>query len=227
MKMEFDLKTFLDNLSSNPVVEAVNRLKKSELVEVSQHYHLDVKTAMKKAEIRQILVEHFVDENILPESVLETESDVQTGNVELGKLQLEYEMRLKEREVQIREKELETQVKMKEYELKIQELKSTRIQQPTLAFDVAKNIRLVPPFSEKDVDKYFVHFEKVAERCDWPKPVWTLLLQSVLRGKAQEAYSALSSEQSSDFDKVKQAVLKAYELVPEAYRQKFRNTRKK
>ena len=29
-------------------------------------------------------------------------------------------------------------------------------------FDVTKHIRLVPPFQEKEVDKYFFHFEKVA-----------------------------------------------------------------
>ena len=36
----------------------------------------------------------------------------------------------------------------------------------------------------------------------------------------------MSLEQSSDYDKVKELILKAYELVPEAYRQKFRNCRK-
>ena len=42
-------------------------------------------------------------------------------------------------------------------------------------------------------------------------------------GKAREIYTQLSLEQSSDYDKVKELILKAYELVPEAYRQKFRN----
>ena len=56
--------------------------------------------------------------------------------------------------------------------------------------------------------------------------MWTLLLQSVLLGKTREAYLALLVDQSSDYDMVKSAVLKAYELVPEAYRQKFRNSKK-
>ena len=34
---------------------------------------------------------------------------------------------------------------------------------PTKVFDVTKHISLVPPFQEKEVDKYFLHFEKVAE----------------------------------------------------------------
>lgn len=29
-------------------------------------------------------------------------------------------------------------------------------------FDVTRSIRLVPPFSEKEVDKFFTHFERVA-----------------------------------------------------------------
>ena len=58
---------------------------------------------------------------------------------------------------------------------------------------------------------------------NWPKESWVLLLQSVLVGKAQEIYGSLSVEQSSNYEHVKEAFLKAYEPVPEAYRQNFRN----
>ena len=58
---------------------------------------------------------------------------------------------------------------------------------------------------------------------NWPKESWVLLLQSVLVGKAQDIYGYLSVEQSSNYEHVKEAILNAYELVPEAYRQKFRN----
>ena len=93
-------------------------------------------------------------------------------------------------------------------------------------FDVTKHIRLVPPFQEKEVDKYFLHFEKVAENLNWPKEHWTLLLQSVLIGKAREIYTQLAVEQSHHYETVKELILKGYELVPEAYRQKFRNCNK-
>ncbi|KAK3087667.1 hypothetical protein FSP39_008934 [Pinctada imbricata] len=89
-------------------------------------------------------------------------------------------------------------------------------------FDAAKNIRLVPKFKEKSVDKYFPHFEKIAANLKWPRDFWPTLLQSVLIGKAAEVYSALSIAESSDYDKVKDTILRAYQLVPEAYRQKFR-----
>ena len=51
-------------------------------------------------------------------------------------------------------------------------------------------------------------------------------LQSVIIGKAREIYTQLTVEQSSSYDTVKELILKAYELVPEAYRQKFRNSKK-
>jgi len=52
------------------------------------------------------------------------------------------------------------------------------------------------------------------------------VLQSVLTGKTQETYPSLSVEQCSDYDVLKQQVLKACELVPETYRQKLRNAQK-
>ncbi|KAI2644687.1 Transposon Tf2-9 polyprotein [Labeo rohita] len=90
------------------------------------------------------------------------------------------------------------------------------------SFDVSKYIKLVPPFRETEVDSYFVAFERVAGKLRWPKDMWALLLQCSLSGKAQEVCSSLPIESSLDYDLVKSAVLRAYELVPEAYRQKFR-----
>ena len=73
------------------------------------------------------------------------------------------------------------------------------------------------------MDKYFVTFEKIATSLKWPKEFYVILLQSILKGKAQEAYSALSVHKCYCYDTVKKAILKAYELVPEAYRQRFRD----
>ena len=119
--------------------------------------------------------------------------------------------------------EAEKEAAAHEHELKMASLGKPPLSDKASVFDPARNIRLVPPFQEKEVDKYFAHFEKVADSLNWPKESWVLLLQSVLVGKAQEIYGSLSVEQSSNYEHVKEAILKAYELVPEAYRQKFRN----
>ena len=96
----------------------------------------------------------------------------------------------------------------------------------TASRDISRYIRMVPPFSERDVDKYFPHFERVATSLKWPKEIWTSLLQCVLVGKAQEIYASVPLEQSVDYEVVKAAILKAYELVPEAYRQRFPTVQK-
>ncbi len=45
-----------------------------------------------------------------------------------------------------------------------------------------------------------------------------MLLQCKLTGKAQEVCTSLSLEDSLNYDMVKAAIFRTYELVPEAYR---------
>ena len=306
--MSFDLGNFI----AAPSQELLDLAKKSDLLDIVDHYGLpNVKKTMLKHEIKNILIQFFVDEEIFDSSatshILVTQTDLQLREVEMKrqleieKLRLEHEERIRvekaereerirqekaEREERIRletieredrllrekleheklrlemeerekekqreiereklerekrleiekeklkfeneEKERERQFKlrMKEIELNDKSKPKSLPLDTSKTFDVTKHIRLVPPFQEKEVDKYFLQFEKVAENLKWPKEHWTLLLQSVVIGKAREIYTQLSLEQSSNYDKVKELILKGYELVPEAYRQKFRDCRK-
>lgn len=92
--------------------------------------------------------------------------------------------------------------------------------------DLVANLRLVPKFNEQDPDVFFSMFERVAETRAWSDSEQILLLQSVLTGKAQEAYVSLRRDNLA-YREVKAAVLKAFELVPEAYRQRFRSWEKR
>ena len=148
------------------------------------------------------------------------------------KLQLEQErlkIEQKEREDRLA---MEKEIKLKEIEARVQidkdklEKQGPSTSSTQSGFDATKNIRLVPKFKEKEVDKYFLHFEKIANSLKWPKESWTLLLQSVFIGKGREIYSSPAIEQCQSYDAVKKAVLKAYELVPEGYQQKFRSAKK-
>lgn len=89
---------------------------------------------------------------------------------------------------------------------------------PSHVFDVTVNLKLVPPFCEQDPDTFFFFllFERLAVSRNWSDADRTLLLQCILTGKAQQAYSALSVAESRVYVSVKAAVLQAYELVPEA-----------
>ena len=141
-------------------------------------------------------------------------------------LDAKLQMKQKEREGRLT---MEKEIKLKEIEAKVQMVTDKLEKHGSSAssqFDATKNIRLVQKFEEKEVDKYFMDFEKIAKSLKWPKESLTLLLQSVFVGKAREIYSSLSIEQCKNYDAVNKAVLKAYELVQETYRQKFRSAKK-
>ena len=140
------------------------------------------------------------------------------------KLQLEQEkLRFRENEAQREAQCIENEAQ-RQHELRKLELQGKPVENQSI--DITKHIRLVPKFNEEEVGKYFIMFEKVVISLKWEKQVWPILLQSALVGKAQEVYSALPPEQCTDYEVVKSTIIKSYELVPEAYRQKFRNLQK-
>ncbi|KAJ8031746.1 hypothetical protein HOLleu_25047 [Holothuria leucospilota] len=146
-------------------------------------------------------------------------------------MQMQMQKEKEEREMQMqmqREKEArEHEFRLKQLELGVIKGSDPKIGLDTGGlFDVSKHVKFVPKFQEDNVEKFFNHFEKLGEQLKWPRDKWSILIQSNFTGKAQEVYSALSIEDSMDYDKVKKAILQAYELVPEAYRQKFRKYRK-
>ena len=67
-------------------------------------------------------------------------------------------------------------------------------------FDLGKNVLLVLPFNESEVDKYFQHFKQVVQNLKWPTDKWPLLLQNVLKGKAQEANTDLPISECVDYN---------------------------
>ena len=228
-------------LSLPDLAENVKTLKKEDLLALASHFQLTTNSVMKKSEIRELVVQKLIEVSLIEEQNIETikenEGDFHL-QLEMKKLDMqmqredrEFKMQMQrekdQREFEFKKLEMEKEIELEK--LKVQQGRTS--QQHSFAdhrnqFDASKNIRLVPRFMEKSVDKYFPQFEKVAENLKWPKETWTTLLQSVLQGKAAEVYSAMSVADSSDYEKVKTAILKAYELVPEAYRQRFRNYKK-
>ncbi|KAJ8032107.1 hypothetical protein HOLleu_25529 [Holothuria leucospilota] len=220
----------LDKFVASPSVEELDSLKKSEIVKVAKHYGIEFQPLMRKDEIKRYVLEYLVDEGVLPSTVLETAITVPTDNTfELKRLEIEMnkEIRLKEMEREREREERERKKEKEEREMqKEREEREERERRETRGFDVSKHVKFVPKFQEDNVEKFFNHFEKLGEQLKWPRDKWSILIQSNFTGKAQEVYSALSIEDSMDYDKVKKAILQAYELVPEAYRQKFRKYRK-
>ena len=198
----------LSDFTASPSQELLDLAKKSDLLDIADHYGLpNIRKTMLKHEIKNILIQFFVDEEIFDSSatsqILVTQTDLQLREleikrqVEMEKLRLEHEDRIRmetleredrllrekleheklrlemeerekekqremEREkleqqerIEIEKEKLHFELKMKELELEGKSKSKPLPLDSGKSFDVTKHIRLVPPFQEKEVDKYF------------------------------------------------------------------------
>ena len=74
-----------------------------------------------------------------------------------------------------------------------------------------------------DVEHFLLTFERIAAACRWPKADWVFRLIPLLTGKARGAYVHMDIDDSLEYDEVKTAILKKYDINPETYRQRFRS----
>ena len=105
---------------SEPCEDTFYDLKKDELISLAKHFKLEVKKAMRKHQIQNIIVEHLVSLKVFEETVLET---VEASDPELKKLQLQLEFkklemqeRLEMEEKQRQEREQQRQFEREERE---------------------------------------------------------------------------------------------------------------
>ena len=81
--------------------------------------------------------------------------------------------------------------------------------------------------STDNVEHFLATFERIATQQKWPKEVWATQVAGLLTGKAMAAYAALTPGDAVTYEKVKEAILRRYEINEETYRQRFRQDRKK
>uniref|UniRef100_A0A8C1RHP2 Gypsy retrotransposon integrase-like protein 1 n=1 Tax=Cyprinus carpio TaxID=7962 RepID=A0A8C1RHP2_CYPCA len=241
----------LDKFFAAPSDQVLDTLTKEQLCDVSEHYNfeLGLRKNAKLSQIRQVVRTKLAERKVLPSiaSMDELEPEgASTPRASLGESRsnfgLTFEQQKELLEMQQREREAERQL---EYN-KIKSDREIALERfrliaegkiisdtggdvpigPARTPDISNMARLLPRFNEKDPDVFFSLFESVADDRGWSDSERTLLLQSVLVGKAQEAFIALSVPERKIYKSVKDAVLKVYELVPEAYRLRFRNWKK-
>ncbi|XP_060753832.1 uncharacterized protein LOC132864434 [Neoarius graeffei] len=229
--------SIVDDFVATPSVETFNLLTKIQLLDIAERYKVPLISEDKRSKsLMQLVVKAaLIKAQVLPEEEATPPSPAAAAEVtyeqqkELLRLQME-KTRL-EYDKEIEKRRLDREVEL--FKLDVERQRLALIERGKMPagtpgeFDVARSLKLVPKFDEAKVETFFTLFERVANAYHWPDVERTLLLQCTLTGRAQEAYSALDGTESLKYDSVKQAVLKAYELVPEAYRQKFRSMRKR
>ncbi|XP_066979099.1 uncharacterized protein [Macrobrachium rosenbergii] len=126
-------------------------------------------------------------------------------------LELEHQRQLNELEIERETKRASILLKTKQDEKQIPD-----------PFDLIKATKLVPEFNERDPEVFFKTFEDTAATLNWPKDKWVLLIRNHLKGKASFVASQLLT--NKDYDSIKKAILDAYAITVEGYRQNFRNS---
>ena len=222
--------SLVEDFIRTPSVSLLDKCTKEQLLRIAEHYKIEVQDKRVKVKVKIFLMDSLVTQAVLPEEADTSEDEAEEGKKVLfssAPLSFEQQKELLEMKLQ-HEKEME-QIKQKTELLKL-ELEQEKLKMSVREkkqFDVGSNLKLLPKFSESDPDLFFSLFERVADARDWSDSERTLLLQCVITGKAQEAYASLTVMESKNYEMVKSTVLRAYELVPEAYRQRFRNLKKK
>jgi len=85
----------------------------------------------------------------------------------------------------------------------------------------------MPYFDEEHdfMDSYLSRFERFATCQRWNKVDWALYLSALLRGRALDVYSRLPADQANNYDQLKAALLKRYQLSADGFKVRFRSAK--
>ena len=246
----------VEDFVSAPSAEFVEQCTKEQLLKLAEHYNMYVLDKRLKENVKAIVMANLYDLGLkksmtvpLDERTAAVSVDAQDAGSNLTFEQQKELLTLKFQSEKLKELELEqlrrkadlgktlALEKLRQHtelaRLDLETQRMTLIKEGRLpggrggdSGDIVSSLRLVPKFNERDVDMFFDLFERVADARNLSDADRIVLLQCVLTGRTQEAFSSLPAPDIGDYSKVKAAVLKSYELVPEAYRQRFRSWRK-
>ena len=120
---------------------------------------------------------------------------------------------------------LEKQDRLTSLNIEVLEKQKANAERKSMEID-KEHIKL-PFYSDADdIDKYLLHFEKIATVAGWRKSAWACHLIGLLRGRAKDAIAHLSVEKSADYDEVKKALLRYFKVDADTYRQRFKTLRR-
>ena len=137
----------------------------------------------------------------------------------------------KERELLRKEKEEEhrRELEKRDKDMEMMKLKMTMGKDQTEG--VTQNITIhrpkLPKFEEDkdDMDTYLQRFERFAKMQKWKPEEWVVSLSPLLTGKGLEVYTSMPDTDVDNYDQLKLALLKRYQLTEEGFRKRFRESK--
>ncbi|XP_069138991.1 uncharacterized protein [Argopecten irradians] len=111
--------------------------------------------------------------------------------------------------------------------LSLQEKQSVRTDSLSQSLPSTRGPKLPSFDDERDsMDSYLQRFERFATTQKWDKATsWASNLSVLLKGRALDVFSRLPVDQSLDYEVLKTALLKRFEMTEEGFRNRFRSGR--
>ena len=149
--------------------------------------------------------------------------------IELARLHLEHEKLKMEQEIEHEKLKMEQEVELTRIDSQERQAKldsdanfAGQLELGKLGVEKAAHARnpKLPYFEEsKDkMDSYLSRFEKYAVANKWDRSIWAAYLSALLKGRALEVYDRLSVADANDYEKLKDALLKNFDMTERGFR---------
>ena len=206
--------------------EEANKLRDIELAKLAaeearvlRDNDIELAKLTQQEELARLKSEHEKDKEIeLARLHFEHEKLKMEQEIEHEKLKMEQEVELTRIDSQERQAKLDSDAKF-----------AGQLELGKLGVEKAAHARnpKLPYFEEtKDkMDSYLSRFEKYAVANKWDRSIWAAYLSALLKGRALEVYDRLSVADANDYEKLKDALLKNFDMTERGFRKKFRNDR--
>ena len=145
--------------------------------------------------------------------------------------EFELDQRDKERKHELEKMKLE--MELQEREAKLKQTQETKDPKTTTATSSeSSGISLIkapkmPYFDEERdfMDSYLERFERFALSQKWESKNWALCLSALLRGRALDVYSMMPKDDVNNYELLKDALLKRYQLTADGFKKRFRTAK--
>ena len=206
--------------------EEANELRDIELAKLAaeetrvlRDNDIELAKLTQQEELARLKSEHEKDKEIeLSRLHLEHEKLKMEQEIEHEKLKMEQEIELSRIDSQERQAKLDSDAKFAgQLELgKLGVEKAAHARNPKLSYFEE---------SKDKIDSYLSRFEKYGVANKWDRSIWAAYLSALLKGRALEVYDRLSVADANDYEKLKDALLKNFDMTERGFRKKFRNDR--
>ena len=147
-------------------------------------------------------------------------------DMEKAKLALEQDKINSQQFQQQRDCEFKCQLQDRQHEDELERLEAQKVLTQPRETIKAKAPK-IPAFNEgkDEMDSYLLRFERYATAQKWEPDTWATGLSALLQGKALDVYALMPKEDALNYDKLKVALLKRYELTEEGFKRKYKKCR--